>query len=368
MSEPVTLALLFGSVVLFFLAVTGLSRVYHAQQTSLGTRWFSRGVTDLMAQRFDPAVTDFRTALLYSRDNYSYQLKLAEALIGLRRTNEAHAYLINLWDREPENGVVNVELARIAAGKGETEQAIRYYHNAIYAPWPSNEETERRDARLELIEFLLRINAKTQAQSELIALGASLADDLSQQARLGDLFIKAEDYEHALVAYRLSLRSDRHNAAAMAGAGLAAFELGRYPTAQRYLQAAVAAAPNDTESADRLKITDLVLQLDPFRPQISVAQRNRIVVRAFLAAGQRLKSCAASNGPGTPATSQAVLEKEWTRLKAQITERGLRRDQDLVNTAMELVFNIERQSSGVCGAPSETDTALLLIAKSHEGS
>jgi tetratricopeptide (TPR) repeat protein len=353
---------------LFFLGVTGLSRVYHAQQASLGTRWFTRGVTNLTAQRFDPAVTDFRTALLYSRDNYSYQLKLAEALIGLKRTNEAYAYLINLWDREPENGLVNVELARIAAGKGKTEQAIRYYHNAIYAPWPGNEETERRDARLELIEFLLRINAKTQAQSELIALAASLGDDLSQQAHLGDLFIRAEDYEHALAAYRLSLKSDRHNSVAIAGAGLAAFELGRYSTARRYLQAAVAAVPGDTESAARLKTTDLVLQMDPFRPQISVAQRNRIIVEAFVAAGQRLKSCLPSSSPAAPAASQTVLEKEWARLKPEITERGLRRNPDLANTAMELVFNIERQSRSACGAPSETDTALLLIAKLHEGS
>ena len=85
------------------------------------------------------------------------------------------SYLINLWEREPENGHVNLELARIAAQKGETEQALRYYNNAIYATWPGDQEVERRDTRLELIEFLLSINAKAQAQSELIALAANLA-------------------------------------------------------------------------------------------------------------------------------------------------------------------------------------------------
>ena len=33
----------------------------------------------------------------------------------MRKTGEASAYLLNLWDREPEDGLVNLELARIAA-------------------------------------------------------------------------------------------------------------------------------------------------------------------------------------------------------------------------------------------------------------
>ncbi len=141
--RPVILALLFGAAVVFFLAVTALSGIYRAQRDALGTRWFNRGVADLAARRYDRAVVEFRTALLYSRDNYTYQLNLAEALVGQGRINEAYAYLINLWDREPENGYVNLELARIAAQKRAIDQALRYYHNAIYAAWPGDQETER---------------------------------------------------------------------------------------------------------------------------------------------------------------------------------------------------------------------------------
>jgi tetratricopeptide (TPR) repeat protein len=369
--EPVILVMLLALAVLLFLGVTGLSHVYHAQQKSLGNRWFTRGVTDLKERRFQPAVAEFRTALLYSRDNYSYQLNLAEALIGLRRTSEAQSYLINLWDREPENGLVNLELARIAAKKGGTDQALRYYHNAIYAAWPGDQEAERRDTRLELIEFLLSISANAQAQSELIALAANLGDDPSQQGKVGDLFLRAQDYEHALAEYRLSLKSDHHNPTVLAGAGRAAFELGRYPLALRYLQSAVSASPGDAQSAVRLKTTELVLRMDPFRRQISVAQRNRIVREAFDAAGQRLKSCSAvgdSRGATPSPTPQQSLAENWEKMKPQITERGLRRDPDLVETAMDLVFNIERQTSSGCGSLTGTDTALLLIAKLHEGS
>jgi tetratricopeptide (TPR) repeat protein len=367
--EPVVLALLCALAVVFFLAVTGLSRIYQAQQDSLGNRWFMRGAADLKQRHFDAAVTEFRSALLYSRDNYDYQLNLAEALIGLKRGAEAYAYFINLWDREPENGLVNLELARIAAQKGETEQALRYYHNAIYATWPGDQQVQRRDTRVELIQYLLNINAKAQAQAELIALAANLEDDSLQQVRVGDLFVQTQDYEHALGEYRLSLRAQPHDAPALAGAGFAAFQLGRYSEAERYLQAAASANPNDTQSAARLKTAALVMQMDPFQRQISVAQRDRIVLEAFAAAGQRLESCSAggaAKGPATMPVAQPGLSDEWAKMKPQITQSGLRRDPDLVNTAMELVFSIERQTSNACGAASETDAALLLIAKLHE--
>jgi tetratricopeptide (TPR) repeat protein len=367
--EAVILALLTTLAVVFFVAVTALSRIYEAQQESLGNRWFMRGSADLKQGHFESAVTEFRAALLYSRDSYTYQLNLAEALIGLKRTAEAYAYFINLWDRQPENGLVNLELARIAAQKGETEQALRYYYDAIYATWPGDQQVQRRDTRLELIQYLLNINAKAQAQAELIALAANLEDDPVQQAHLGDLFLQAQDYEHALGEYRLSLKAQPHDAAALAGAGSAAFRLGRYSLAETYLEAAVSANPNDAQSATRLRTATLVMQMDPFQRQISVAQRDRIVLEAFAAAGQRLESCSpagAAKGPATIPIAQPGLSAEWAKMKPRITELGLRRDPDLVNTAMELVFSIERQTSNACGAASETDEALLLIAQLHE--
>jgi len=78
--------------------------------------------------------------------------------------------------------------------------------------------------------------------------------------------------------YRLSLKSDRHNPAATAGAGLAVFELGRYALVQCYLQAAVSANFSDAQSAVRLKATEFILQMDPFRRQSSVAPRKGKVI------------------------------------------------------------------------------------------
>jgi tetratricopeptide (TPR) repeat protein len=366
--QPVMLALLTVLAVIFFVGVSALSRTYHAQREFLGSRWFGRGIADLNARRYDGAVMEFRSALLYSRDNYDYQRNLAEALIGLKRTNEAATYLVNLWERKPEDGVVNLELARIAAQKGQPEQAIRYYRNAIYAAWPSDQEAKRRDARLELIELLLATGAQAQAKPELIALEENLGEDPSQQERVGDLFLRVQDYEHALAAYRSSLKGEGEDQAALAGAGLAAFQLGRYPLAQRYLQGAVAGNPNDSRSVELLKTVDLVIAMDPFRRQLSVAQRDRIVVEAFTTAGARLKTCGATRGSALPTASQSSLADGWEKMSPLITEVNLKRNPDMVEAAMNLVFEIERQTSTTCGSPTGTDMALLLIARLHEGS
>jgi len=365
--EPVTLALLTGLAIVLFAAVSGLSRLYDGQQRALAERWSARGAADLAAKRFAAAVTDFRTSLLYSRDNFDYQLNLAESLLGEKRIDEAQAYLRNLWDLQPENGLVNLELARIAAGKGQIQEALRYYNDAIYAVWPGDQETERRNTRLELIHLLLRINAQQQAQSELIALAANLGDNAAEEAQAGALFMQAQDYTQALNEFRLSLRNDRHNVAAMTGAGEAAFKLGQYETAERYLAEAVRAAPGDKATAARLKTAALVLQLDPFGQRLASAERDRRVVADFTTAGARLSFCMAPGNPYAAAAPQQGLLQQWTKLKPQITVDSLRRDPDLVNTAMDLVFAIERQTGSTCGVPSDADTALLLVANLHEG-
>ena len=354
--------------VAFFLVVTGLSRAHRAQRQALGNRWFNRGVADLNAKRFDAAVMDFRAALLYSPDEYSYQLNLAEALIGEGHRAQAWAYLTNLRDREPDDGLVSLELARIAAQRGETNDAVRYYHNAVYAVWPPEQEARRQDARLELIEMLLRNGANAQAQGELIALAESVGPDPAQQERIGELFLRARDYGHALGALSTVLKTDAHNAGALAGAGYAAFELRRFPMAQQYLQAAVTANGNDTASEERLKTTQMVLDMDPFRRQLPVNERDKIVVQAFQTAGERLKTCKMSPVATASAGIQPSLNDDWTRLKPQVTEQGLRRNPDLVERAMDMVFRIERNTSAVCGTPTVKDLALLLIANMHEGS
>lgn len=362
--RPVILAMLTVLATFFFLVVTGISHIYGAQQRSLAKRWSERGAADLQAQHYADAVAAFRTALLYDRGSYTLRLSLAQALLGIGRTDEAYAYLINLWNRRPEDGLVNLELARIAAARNDSWQAMRYYHNAIYATWSGDQETESRNARLELIQYLLRIHASTQAQAELIAFEASLGEDSSLQEPLGELFLKAQDSQHALAAFQRVLRRNRHDQAALTGAGIAAYQLGRYPAAQRYLEEALLLAPGDQSSSEWLHKTVTVLMLDPYRPRTRATDRDRIVMQAFAVAGARLKSCTPAWPPD--AAAMQTLKTSWSSLQPGVTLRGLRRDPDRINQAMDLTFAIERKAGAVCGPGDDGDQALLLIANLHE--
>src|SRR4051812_6318382 len=83
--EPIVLGVLTLLAFAGFAGVGALSELFHRQQQVRGTRWYSRGTADLQSGNLQRAVADFRTALLFSRDNYSYQLGLAEALAAQGR-------------------------------------------------------------------------------------------------------------------------------------------------------------------------------------------------------------------------------------------------------------------------------------------
>lgn len=362
--EAVILVGMAGLASVFWVGVTALSRLYQAQQSSLSERWTSRGNADLKSGKYKQAVEDFHSALRYSHDDYGQQLGLAQSLLGMSRTSEAAAYLETLWEREPENGLVNRELARIAAENGDVRQALRYYHNAVYATWHGDADAERRDTRWELIKYLISLNAKAQAQSELISLAADVGDDLAPQIELGEYFLRVGDPSHALAAFELRLKANPRNAEALAGAGAAAFGLAQYPLAERYLREAAAEQPADRDLANRLQIVEAAVHLNPYRREISDVERKRATVAAFHTAGERLKVCAAAaNAPYNGKT----LASAWSDMKPHLNENELARVPDAVNRAMNLVFEVERQASTTCGAGSPSDAALLLISGSHEG-
>ena len=125
----------------------------------------------------EAALGAFRAALSYSHDNSQYQLSLARALRDSGRTAEAETYLIRLWERTPQEGAMNLALGRLFVRQHVFDKAIQYYHNAIYGVWPSDAETKRRDAQLELIEILLQQGAYPQAQAEIINMASASPND-----------------------------------------------------------------------------------------------------------------------------------------------------------------------------------------------
>ncbi len=352
-----------------------LNRGYQSLQENLAQQWLARGDAALSAGKANLAVEDFRNALAYAHDDPRFRLRLAEALLAANHPDEALAHFLSLWQDEPGNGEINLELARIAVRKHEEQDALRYYHASVYGAWSTDPEASRRQARLELIAYLLAHKDKTQAQAEVAAFAGNLPRKSLLRIEAGKLFVETGDYNDALAQYREVLEFDRRNPSALAGVGDAAFHLGRYRDAQRYLEAAVRENPGDSASAQLLQTVNLALHWNPFVRGIGPAERDRRALAAFFQAGRRLQECAPAKGTSLPAGQQngalesalQTLYSRWLELKPRMTERNLRRDPDLLDSAMDLVFAIEQQAEQECGAPSGPDLALLLIARENEG-
>ena len=348
------------AVVVLWISTHFATQAFAAREQQLAQQWFQQGEAELRGGHADAAIADIGTALSYSQDNFLYRLRLAQALAAAGKIPQAQAYLLALWEEEPGNGTVNLELARLAVRAGQTAEVLRFFHGAIYGVWEDDPAQQRRQARFELVRFLLARRDRAQAESELIALAADLPSDASALNQVADLFSRTGNDRRALSEYQQALHIDPRNADSLAGAGRAAFSLGQYAEAERYLRRALAVDPKNTEAAAQMQTAGQVLQLDPYRPHLSATERSRRAIAAVQQVQTRLEQCATSRGEKPASSSDADLQSAYTQLRAL---RPKQRDSEFVDNVMDLVFRIEQQANQVCGQPSGGDLALLLIAR-----
>jgi tetratricopeptide (TPR) repeat protein len=368
---PVIFATLIFVTVLAFLGVNRLVNRFREQEKALARHLYERGVQAQSGGQRESAMANFRAALSYAHDNPDYQLSLARALRDSGRTAESETYLISLWERSPQEGAVNLALGRLFAREQLFDRTIQYYHNAIYGFWPNDPEIRRRDVQFELIDYLLQQKAYPQAEAELITMAPGLPRHRELRLRVANYFVQAQDYEHALAEFQDVLQLDHGNPPALYGAGLAAFQLGRYRTAEAYLQSAVRADSQNTEASRLLKTATLILQADPYAPRISDAERNQRVRAAFQKAGERLEDCAKNKevdlSPASPAVGLPALKAQWIEMAPKLKQLRPPRDGISLDSVMDLVFEIERQTQAMCGTPDGLDEALLLLSQDRSG-
>ncbi|HET7840627.1 MAG TPA: tetratricopeptide repeat protein [Terriglobia bacterium] len=371
-AERDTLLLLSIVALVILFAITGIAaNFYHAGRESLAQEWYARGVIDFKEKNASAALEDFRTALAYSPDPSSdtpiYRLHLAQALVAVGQVEEARSHLLTLWRDEPGNSTVNLELARLAAQRGDAADALRYYHNAIYGVWPSDPGAHRLRTRVELSTYLLAQRKKAAAQSELIALEAELPRDAALYTQVAGMLREAGDRNRALGAYRQALEIDRHQHEALIGAGESAFEMGDYQSAVDYLQRAARAGPASERVHDDLSTARMVLNLDPMLPRLSRAEADQRTLRDIEFAAARLDDCrkslALAPPEGPAADDLRKLSDLAEKLKPSASTSALRQNPDLRVNLMDFVSNVEETTAKVCGNPSGVDWALLLIAR-----
>jgi tetratricopeptide (TPR) repeat protein len=379
----IIISLVAVGVVLFAVAWL-LTRTFERRRDALARRWFNAGQQALSASQPQKAVADLRSALFY-KDNDLYRLRLAEALAQANYTDQAKAYLLNLWEERPGSSNINLELARIAAQQHNTADAVRYYHGAIFGVWDSDAIEHRLETRLELIRFLLQQNQTSSAYAEITSLAASIPpDNPEMRTTAGDLFARTGDSGNALTQYEMALKNDPHSFAAHSGAAKAAFASGNFRRAKQHLNAALHEHPADSELITLLEQTDLVLASDPLERHLPREQRVQRTLTAFNQAGVRLQQCGVpvslSTSPaakkisdpadinsGSANTNKAAqdltpLATEWNNLRPNMNARSLSLNSDLLENAVDLVSRIEQATDKSCGPPTGLDWALLQIA------
>ncbi len=353
-------------VLALLFVITGfVAKAYHAKLRTIGEEWYGRGEADLVKGRPERAVTDFRNALAYARDDRTYRLRMGQALAAANREDEAQAYLMGLWRDEPGNGPVNLELARLAVRQHDISDASNFYHRGIYGQWDQESLLHRRDAHFEYAEFLLDMGKKNEAQAELMALAAGIPNDATLHSRLGSLFMRAGAYDRALAEFRQALRLSRGLDEALEGAGEAAFRMGDYQMTRRYLQTYVRRHPDRVAPAHLLETANLVVSADPYERFLSSEERIRRIMRAYQQAMKRLQQCAEQMARVRERGKQGLqaLEENAQELRPKMRPSTLRRNPDLSETAMDIVGEIEEATARQCGPPVGLDQALLLIAR-----
>jgi tetratricopeptide (TPR) repeat protein len=366
------LLLLSVLVLIIMFSITTFSvKAYRGKEHELAQKWYVSGERELNAGHAEAALGDFRSALVYSRNDPLIELQLARALSAAGHLYEARAYLLGLWGSEPGNGTVNLELARLAVGSGPVPEAVQYYHDAIYGQWDANPTDHRRRARLELAEFLLKVGQKAQAQAELIALTADLPPDPALETQVATLLMKTGEYEHAAPLFRQALRLRPNYTPALEGAGEASFEMRNYPDARRYLARAKRLGSLSPKSQSLLEIATLIQESNPLAPRLSGQERASRALRAFTQSMQRLSECAAARGVSLDNNQQQYdLQKVHalaSALQPKVRERILAHDPDLLLKATDMTFEIEKVTERACGEPQGVDLALLLLSQVEEG-
>jgi tetratricopeptide (TPR) repeat protein len=365
--RPIYIVWLSLLAVIFFSFTFSINRLYAQKQRYLSVHWFQQGQDALGNDKPQEAISDLRTALLYSHDNPQYLFTLAQALAAADRLAEARSYFLSMLEDEPGNGRVNLQLAHLAEKENDVDNAVRYLNGAIYGGWDSDPILKRQQVRQELIGFLISKGLKTQARGELLTYTTEMPKNSNSQLWVAQAFSRLGDDRSALDFYKTGLRSNRRDVSALLGAARSAFHLERYSEALEYFKAADE-IHEDPATSQMVQLVSTVIELNPFESRISADERRHRLVLAMDVADHRLQQCAQAQNIDLKTVGGNPLQlarARWMYVDRRI--RQARRDADLVQLlapTATLITTVEQQDG--CGPANASDQAMLRIYQNAE--
>jgi tetratricopeptide (TPR) repeat protein len=335
----------------------------------VGEIWYQQGEELVAAQQYEAAIDSFRKARARDRDKKEYVLALASALQSANHFDEARQALLHIRELAPENAEINLSLARLAARRRDVTEASRYYHNALYGLWTGTQvDKQRREVRVELVNFLLDHQQRSMALSELLVLDTELPDDAKDYDAAGELYLRAGDPAHALKDFTRAVHLDRKDGQALAGAGQAAFETHDFALARHYLQGASAVEAPSPATRQTLAVVNSIFSQDPLLPHISREERIRRTIENYEKSMASLQQCVSRhNTAETPTPELDPLHAEALAFRDRLKPKTLQKDPEAIRDAVDLIYRIEHTIDASCGPVQGSDKALLLIGRKHIG-
>jgi tetratricopeptide (TPR) repeat protein len=314
---------------------------------------FAQGRRLESARRADAAIRLYRRALAIDRGNVEYQIALGRALASTGRYGEAAPVFDDVLDRSPDDGRANLEMARLRRAAGNLSEAASYFHRAIYGSWLRNAQQHRIEARLELIDMLVRAGRRRELLAELLPLEDEAPDDVSLRLRIADLFMTAGSPARAAEAYRAVAARNPDDVRAWEGLGEAELQRGNYHAAQSAFVSALRRMPDSDEVRRRLRLAAQAAQLDPVSRRLPFPERLARSRRILSMTIAELQQCA----PGQENAEVAGLTSR--------AERALHRkqfqDEDPVEAALSAAEDAWSYVQRACPAQVRQEDALALV-------
>jgi chloride channel protein, CIC family len=320
---------------------------YRSSRVERAEQYFKTGSALLLQGRDQEAVEQFRNAVSISPDNQQYRLSLGLTLTKTGHPDEGAVYLNEALKRDPNNGVANLGLARIAAARGKTSDAITYYHRAIYGTWPAGEEKNRLEARFELADYLRKAGLQKEAIAELLAALEQARGDEAAKMRIGRLLLEYGSPRQAADVFRDVLRTNNRDARAWAGLGTAELALEDYRAARNAFRNAVRLDPSDQQSQRQLELVEQVMALDPNAGGLRASERYQRSVEILMGVLQAEQQCPAVSDPAFEAARKALAHRP-----------GRGEIDDAIEMNLDLAGRLWREVKNLCPAQEQKSEAL----------
>ncbi len=258
-ASPRLFAAVMATLIGLTLLMGFLNYFLRLERTNRSRREYETAQQLMQHGSYEEAVGHYRAALSSSH-SADYRLSLGEALVQAGDLEEAPIFLNEALSEHPGSGAANLALARVAAQKGNTDDALAHYQRAIYGTWASNAHESQLEARLELIDVLRKAGRTQQAQAELLSAAATISpSDAPTAQRVARMLIDLGLPKSGEQMFRDLARRNPEDVEAIQGLADAEFANGEYPAARASYEKVFALEPGNSAASQRIEECDRML-------------------------------------------------------------------------------------------------------------